>query len=84
MVLHTLNRVQYNINLTLGKKRICVTRYLEGLEMNLQSFSPVPVLSDSEHSFLEAENKLDFSTSVRRSPNIQSPQREQKACLVQG
>ena len=52
--------------------------------MNLQSFSPVPVLSNNEHSFQETENKLDFSTSVPRSPNIQSPQSEQKAFLVQG
>ena len=54
---------------------------LAGREVWLHS---VPVLSNSEHSFQETENKLDFSTSVPRSPNIQSPQSEQKAFLVQG
>ena len=70
------NRVQYNINLTLGKKRFCVTRYLEGLEMNLHSFSPVPVLSNSEHSFQATENELDFSISVpEESQHVQTPRR---------
>ena len=44
--------------------------------MNPQSFSPVPVLSNSEHSFQATENELDFSTSVpEESQHFESPKR---------
>ena len=44
--------------------------------MNLQSFLPVPVLSNSEHSFQETENELDFSISVpEESQHVQTPKR---------
>ena len=60
---------------------MCVTRYLEGLEMNLQSFSPVPVLSNSEHSFQATENELDFSISApEESQHVQPPKREGFPC----